>query len=45
MFVIFGATGNVGLSAVTALRSAGHPVRAVLRDASRRERFVQLGCE
>ena len=45
MFVIFGASGNVGLSTVTTLRQAGHPVRAVLRDARRRERFAQLGCD
>lgn len=45
VFVIFGASGNVGLSTVTTLRNAGHPVRAVLRDARHRERFVQLGCD
>ncbi|WP_325088906.1 NAD(P)H-binding protein [Burkholderia contaminans] len=45
MFVIFGASGNVGQSTVTALRNAGHPVRAVLRDARHRERFAQLGCD
>ncbi|RKT99197.1 NmrA family transcriptional regulator [Burkholderia sp. Nafp2/4-1b] len=45
MFVIFGASGNVGLSTVTTLRHAGHPVRAVLRDARQRERFAQLGCD
>ena len=45
MFVIFGASGNVGLSTVTTLRQAGHPVRAVLRDPGHRERFAQLGCD
>ena len=45
MFVIVGASGNVGLSTVTTLRDAGHPVRAVLRDARHRERFAQLGCD
>lgn len=45
VFVIFGASGNVGRSTVTTLRRAGHPVRAVLRDARHRERFAQLGCE
>lgn len=45
MFVIFGASGNVGLSTVTTLRNAGHPVRAVLRDTRHRERFAQLGCD
>lgn len=44
MFVIFGASGHVGLATVTALRAAGHPVRAVLRDSRDRERFAQLGC-
>ncbi len=45
VFVIFGASGNVGLSTVTTLRQAGHPVRAVLRDARHRERFARLGCD
>nr|WP_282960415.1 NAD(P)H-binding protein [Burkholderia dolosa] len=45
VFVIFGASGHVGLSTVTALRDAGRPVRAVLRDARHRERFVELGCD
>jgi uncharacterized protein YbjT (DUF2867 family) len=45
VFVIFGASGNVGLSTVTTLRQAGHPVRAVLRDPGHRERFAQLGCD
>lgn len=45
VFVIFGASGNVGLSTVTTLRNAGHSVRAVLRDARHRERFMQLGCD
>ncbi|MGU3780357.1 NAD(P)H-binding protein [Burkholderia metallica] len=45
MFVIFGASGHVGLSTVTTLRNAGHPVRAVLRDARHRERFTRLGCD
>nr|WP_249174976.1 NAD(P)H-binding protein [Burkholderia ambifaria] len=45
VFVIFGASGNVGLWTVTTLRQAGHPVRAVLRDAGHRERFAQLGCD
>lgn len=45
VFVIFGASGNVGLSTVTTLRNAGHSMRAVLRDARHRERFMQLGCD
>jgi uncharacterized protein YbjT (DUF2867 family) len=35
MFVIFGATGNVGRAAVTELRRAGQAVRAVVRDEGR----------
>jgi NAD(P)H dehydrogenase (quinone) len=35
MFVIFGATGGVGLAAVTELRRAGQAVRAVVRDVAR----------
>ncbi len=35
MFVIFGATGNVGRAAVTELRRAGQAVRAVVRDVAR----------
>ncbi|MBR8121944.1 NAD(P)H-binding protein [Burkholderia multivorans] len=45
MFVIFGASGHVGLATVTALRATGHPVRAVLREPRGRERFAQLGCD
>lgn len=45
MFVIFGASGRVGLSTVRELRKGGHPVRAVLRDDRHVHRFVQMGCE
>ncbi|MGU7783168.1 NmrA family NAD(P)-binding protein [Burkholderia sp. PU8-34] len=45
MFVIFGASGNVGQATAAALRNAGHPVRAVLRDARHRERLEHLGCD
>ncbi|ACA93462.1 NmrA-like protein [Burkholderia orbicola MC0-3] len=45
VFVIFGASGNVGLATATTLRNTGYSVRAVLRDARRRERFVRLGCD
>ncbi|MGU7771861.1 NmrA family NAD(P)-binding protein [Burkholderia sp. MR1-5-21] len=45
MFVIFGASGNVGQATAAALRNAGHPVRAVVRDARRRERLEHLGCD
>ncbi|RQQ49097.1 NAD-dependent epimerase/dehydratase family protein [Burkholderia stagnalis] len=45
VFVIFGASGHVGYASATALRDAGHPVRAVVRDARHRERLARLGCE
>ena len=45
MFAILGATGKVGGATVAALRRAGAPVRAVVRDRSRAERLAALGCE
>ncbi|NML30027.1 NmrA family NAD(P)-binding protein [Paraburkholderia antibiotica] len=49
MFVIFGATGQVGRASATALRRAGHPVRAVLHDggqtAAPAEALAAIGCE
>ncbi|MEX3931877.1 NAD(P)H-binding protein [Paraburkholderia phymatum] len=45
MFVIFGAAGNVGRTAATALRHAGHAVRAVVRNPAQREALERLGCE
>jgi len=45
MFVIFGASGNVGRTTATALRRAGHPVRAVVRDRAQGEQLAQIGCE
>lgn len=45
MFVIFGASGNVGGATVAALRKAGHPVRAVVRNERQAERFATIGCE
>lgn len=35
MFAIVGATGKVGFATSKALREAGKPVRAILRDASK----------
>ncbi|MFX1676742.1 NmrA family NAD(P)-binding protein [Paraburkholderia sp. A2WS-5] len=35
MYVIFGASGNAGFATATALRGAGHAVRAVLRETRR----------
>ena len=45
MFVIFGAAGNVGRASATALRRAGHQVRAVVRDDRQRGPLAELGCE
>ncbi|WP_133645390.1 NAD(P)H-binding protein [Paraburkholderia flava] len=48
MYIIFGANGQVGRASITALRRAGQPVRAVLReqhDARQREFFEQSGCD
>lgn len=45
MFVIFGASGNVGSATVKALVESGKPVRAVVHDRARGEPFVALGCE
>ncbi|MPW10405.1 NAD(P)H-binding protein [Paraburkholderia sp. CNPSo 3155] len=45
MFVIFGASGHVGQASATALRRAGHQVRAVVRDAAQTEALAAIGCE
>ncbi|WP_246828220.1 NAD(P)H-binding protein [Rhizobium redzepovicii] len=45
MFSIVGAAGNVGYSASSALRRAGMPVRAILRDMTKAARLSDLGCE
>ncbi|WP_322015714.1 NAD(P)H-binding protein [Paraburkholderia sp. J12] len=45
MFVIFGAAGNAGCASATALRKAGHPVRAVVRRAEQGTDLAKLGCE
>lgn len=45
MFVIFGAAGNVGRASAAALREAGRPVRAVVRDSAQAGPLAQLGCE
>jgi len=45
MFVIFGATGQVGHASANALRRAGHEVRAVVRDAKQGEALAAIGCE
>ncbi|CAB3798734.1 hypothetical protein LMG28688_04793 [Paraburkholderia caffeinitolerans] len=57
MYVIFGASGNAGFATATALRRAGHAVRAVLREtrhgvhhsaphnSHHSDRLAALGCE
>ena len=45
MFVIFGASGNVGRATVKTLVEAGKAVRAVVHDPAHSERFARLGCE
>ncbi|NTF46427.1 NAD(P)H-binding protein [Rhizobium rhizogenes] len=45
MHVILGATGKIGRTTVAALRKAGAPVRAVLRDPAQAPAFLDLGCE
>ncbi|WP_430782741.1 NmrA family NAD(P)-binding protein [Actinoplanes sp. G11-F43] len=41
MYAITGVTGHVGGAAARALRDAGHPVRAVVRDATRGGGFTE----
>jgi len=45
MYVIFGASGKVGCATATALRNAGRPVRAVVRQAKQGEALARIGCE
>ncbi|KAL7941269.1 hypothetical protein V8C42DRAFT_335249 [Trichoderma barbatum] len=45
MFAIVGATGKVGYATSLALREAGVPVKAILRDASKATQLSELGCE
>lgn len=45
MFAIVGAAGNVGYSTSSALRRAGVPVRAILRDRTKAARLSDIGCE
>jgi len=45
MFAIVGATGKVGYATSLALRQAGAPVRAVLRDPAKAARLREIGCE
>ncbi len=45
MFAIIGATGNVGYATSSALRQAGMPVKAILRDSAKGARLSEMGCE
>lgn len=45
MFAILGAAGKVGHSTALALREAGVPVRAILRDPAKADRLRAIGCE
>ncbi|MGO7535543.1 NmrA family NAD(P)-binding protein [Rhizobium leguminosarum] len=45
MFAIVGAAGKVGYSTSLALRKAGLPVRAILRDEAKAAPLSEIGCE
>jgi NAD(P)H dehydrogenase (quinone) len=45
MYAIVGATGKVGFSTASALRQAGLPVRAIVRDAAKGARLTEIGCD
>src|SRR6187431_3597966 len=45
MYAIVGAAGKVGYSTSRALREAGVPVRAILRDAAKSSPLKAIGCE
>lgn len=45
MIAIIGAAGNVGYATSSALRRAGVPVRAILREAAKAARLSEIGCE
>ncbi|KAJ4856744.1 NAD(P)H-binding domain-containing protein [Trichoderma breve] len=45
MFAIVGAAGKVGYATSLALRDAGMPVKAILRDESKATRLIEIGCE
>ena len=45
MYVITGITGKVGGELAHALLAEGKPVRAVVRDAGKGEKWAALGCE
>lgn len=45
MFAIVGAAGKVGYSTSLALRKAGVPVRAVLRNEAKAGPLIEIGCD
>lgn len=45
MFAILGATGKIGYSTCKALREAGVPVRAILRNAEKVSCLSAIGCD
>jgi len=45
MYAITGITGKVGGELARTLLAAGHPVRAIVRDAKKGEEWAALGCE
>lgn len=45
MFVIIGGAGNVGHATCAALRNAGAPVKAIVRDRAKAAKLVDIGCE
>lgn len=45
MFAIVGAAGKVGYSTARALREAGLPARAILRDLAKAAQLSEIGCE
>lgn len=45
MYAIVGAAGKVGYSTALALRKAGVPVRAIVRDESKAGPLIEIGCD
>jgi uncharacterized protein YbjT (DUF2867 family) len=45
MFAVMGITGQVGGKVARNLLSAGQPVRAIVREASKAEPWIAMGCE
>lgn len=45
MYAVMGVTGQVGGQVANKLLAAGRPVRAILRDATKADRWIERGCE